>query len=549
MTRTHPISDVVLATILTFIGAASAWFLARGLPFVGIDDAAITRSYAENLANGFGYVYNVGGERVEGATAILWVSILTLTYKLTETPETLIIALSAILTISALFVVLRLTRLFCALLMCNSRPAIWILAIFLVASPGYFMWSIWTMMEVALWSMLLTTMVFLLAQMAEGNASLRSTVGICIVALLLPLARPEGIVVALGLILLTGLLTPNRWRLTAAAAACTFGSFIAVTTFRLSYFGQPFPNTFYAKVSSDRLQDLKDGSKYLFDFLLNNPFAEILFILWVAVTAWAILNLRNSTPGARAALITAAAALGILATYALLGGDHFVLWRFYQPILPLLFVVIAVVGAIVAKALPKRENQKTIYPNAAVIVGSVTGVIMIGWLHYYQARFDVQKEYRLVERGVEFGNFLNDFESRPTIGVGPAGGIALAYDGQIFDLLGLNWTEMAHANPVKVGMRNHASFDKATFWKHAPDVVSAFNRACKVGQPLSFWASDDNGFGGLFSDPDFQSSYVPISFHGGTNCWPGFAKPAWILEEGNHAPIDVFEWSNVETLH
>lgn len=549
MTRTPPFSDVVLATMLTIVGTAAAWLLALGLPLVGIDDAAITRSYAENLANGFGYVYNVGGEHVEGATAILWVAILTITYKLTESPETLIIALSAAFTIAAVFIVLRLTRFICARLACESRTAIWIISVFLVASPGYFMWSVWTMMEVSLWSMLLIFMVFLLVQMAEQTISLRSSIGVCVVAALLPLTRPEGIVIAIGLILLAGLLAPRQWRLTVATTACAIGSFVAVTAFRLSYFGQPFPNTFYAKVSSDRLQDLKDGAKYLINFLLGSPFAEIFIVCWLGAAVWALSNLRQSTPGARAILITAAATLGMLTVYALLGGDHFALWRFYQPALPLLLVAIAAAGAIVAQALTRTEQTKAARSVTAAIAVAMVGVMLVGWLQYYKSRHDVRKEFRLVENGVGFGTFLNGFTPLPSIGVGPAGGIALAYNGEILDLLGLNWTEMAHANPIKVGMRNHASFDKKTFWKHAPDVVSAFNRACTVGQPLSFWASDDNGFGGLFSDTEFRSSYVPVSFHNGTDCWPGFAKPAWILEVSSDARVDVFNWSDLKIRH
>ena len=93
-------------------------------------------------------------------------------------------------------------------------------------------------------------------------------------------------------------------------------------------------------------------------------------------------------------------------------------------------------------------------------MAAAVGIVFIGWGQYYQSRFDIRKEYALVEQGLDFGNFLNEVEPRPSIGVGPAGGIALSYDGYIYDLLGLNWVEMAHANPVKTGMRNHASLTK-----------------------------------------------------------------------------------------
>lgn len=62
--------DLGLALSLTLIGSTLAWTLAGGIPAIGIDDAAVTRSQAENLAAGHGYVYNVGGEWGEGATSL-----------------------------------------------------------------------------------------------------------------------------------------------------------------------------------------------------------------------------------------------------------------------------------------------------------------------------------------------------------------------------------------------------------------------------------------------------------------------------------------------
>lgn len=537
--------DFLLALGLTCAGAALAWLLSGGLPAIGIDDAAITRSYAENIANGAGYVYNVGGERVEGSTAFLWVGILTLAYSLTPTPEVIIIALCAGFALTAVYVTLRLVRAFCDWLNIAPGPAIWVLSVCLIASPGYFMWSVWTMMELSLWSMLLIWMVFLLARLVEDDRGPGNTVCLLIAAVLMPLVRPEGIAVAIGLLVLSLALAPRSWRVVGGAVLAAIASFVAVTSFRLSYFGQPFPNTFYAKVSSDKLQGLKDGLKYLVDFLLNSPFAEIFVVIWLGGAIWAVIGATQAHPGARAMLITAAAIFGMLLIYAGLGGDHFVLWRFYQPVAPLMPVCLAllVAGATAPAASPALRGPAIFAATAATI-----GVLMIGWMQYYQARFDIRKEYTLVEQGLDFGRFLNGVEPMPSIGVGPAGGIALAYDGEILDLLGLNWVEMAHANPVKVGMRNHASFDKNTFWAHAPDVLAAYNRACAADQSLAFWSHDDNAFDGLYSDEAFQRAYVPIAFLHEADCWPGFAKPEWLAETISGEAIRTYDWADVKTL-
>ncbi len=545
MAQGYRFQDFLLALGLTFVGAALAWLLVGGLPAIGIDDAAITRSYAENVANGAGYVYNVGGERVEGSTAFLWMSILAVTYSLTPTPEFLIIALCAEFALMAVYLTLRLVRALADWLDIEPAPAIWTLSVCLIASPGYFMWSVWTMMELALWSMLLLWMVFLLARLVENDRGPGNTICLLLAAALMPLVRPEGIAAAIGLLALSLILAPRFWRALGGAILTAGASFVAITSFRLSYFGQPFPNTFYAKVSSDKVQGLKDGLKYMVDFLLNGPFIEIFVILWLAGTIWAVIGVTQSRPGARALLITAASVFGMLSVYAGLGGDHFVLWRFYQPVVPLLPVCLAllVAAAVPAIAFYAPKGSTTLAATVAAI-----GIFLVGWIHYYQSRFDIQKEYTLVEQGVSFGTFLNGIEPLPSIGVGPAGGIALAYDGKILDLLGLNWVEMAHANPVKVGMRNHASFDKNTFWKHAPDVLAEFNRPCVTDQPLVQRVWGGKAFDGLYHEDAFQSAYIPIIFVHGTECWPGFAKLGWLAQATPAEAIRSFDWAAVKKL-
>jgi hypothetical protein len=572
-------TDFFVAVVVTLFGAGLSWFLVGGVPPIGIDDAAITRSYAENLANGAGYVYNVGGERVEGSTALLWVGMLTVLYAVTPTPEWLILGLCTLLTVGAVLAVLRIARLIATRLTDGAEGvggvAVAVLAVLLAASPGYFLWSVWTMMELALWSATVLWLVLHLMIWSEGEVGRRapslpegSEMGLLLPAAALPLIRPEGIAVAAGLIVLGTLLAPRFWRRGAAALALMAAVFVAVTAFRVWYFGQPFPNTFYAKVSSDTLQGLADGLKYAASFVLGAPFADLFVALWAGAAVWGLLGLQADRPGARGLLIGSAAVFGFLGVYAGLGGDHFALWRFYQPIWPLLAVAAAVGIALAAVRLSRRRPKSL--PVALPAAAGVLATCTVGWLHYYQTRFDVVKEFTLVEQGLGFGSYLNGLESRPSIGVGPAGGIALAYDGHIYDLLGLNWTEMAHANPVKVGMRNHASFDKATFWAHRPDVFATFNRACSRGGTQTFWTTNDDAFDDIFEDAQFRAEYRPVRF--GTpppvegigrsmHCWPGFARSDWLSERSAGAAgpdgatdrptggIEVLTWSDLEFLN
>ena len=66
------ISLKLLFTLLLVGVAAWAIWARFEYPRTGIDDANIFFVYAQNAANGHGFVYNVGGERVEGFSSLLW---------------------------------------------------------------------------------------------------------------------------------------------------------------------------------------------------------------------------------------------------------------------------------------------------------------------------------------------------------------------------------------------------------------------------------------------------------------------------------------------
>lgn len=538
--------DWIAAICLTGLGAFIAWYLAGGLPAIGIDDAAITRSYSENIANGLGYVYNAGGERVEGSTSFLWTMLLALLYALTSAPEVPILLLTGALSAAAVFCALRIARRLAGRTGAPASLTVAVQCVALIASPGYFLWSVWTMMELALWSCMTLMMVWQLVRAveAEGDAGAPG-LWLFLPALALPLSRPEGIAVAAGLLCLAAVIC-RRWRRSLLLAlVLALVSFAAVTLFRLAYFGQPFPNTFYAKVSSDRIQDITDGAKYAISYALGAPFVAVFLAAWAAAVIWAVPRALRGQPGSRGLLIVAAAIAGFLAVYACLGGDHFVLWRFYQPVTPLLPVALGIglspwLGALSGGASVSWARW------AVPALAAAAACALLGWMHYYQARFDVAKEFTLNGAGIDFGNYLDTVSPRPSIGIGPAGGIALAYDGYIYDLLGLNWVEMAHANPVKTGMRNHASFDEPTFWKHAPDVLAMFERGCAEGREGRTLVVPTEAYDGMLASSRFRDHYRPVLFQDPARCWPGFATPAWLAQVAEDPGITPLAWSDVD---
>ena len=59
----------------------------------------------------------------------------------------------------------------------------------------------------------------------------------------------------------------------------------------------------------------------------------------------------------------------------------------------------------------------------------------------------------------------------PSIGVVAAGGMKYSYPGKIIDLMGLNNLLMAHNSGSRIGTKNHAAFEKATFYQLQPDIL------------------------------------------------------------------------------
>ena len=86
----------VLCLAVVTIAVAFVWETFNR-PQPGIDDAYIFFVYARNLAEGHGFVYNVGGEAVEGFTSLLWTLICAVVIRTTANPLELLLAINVAL--------------------------------------------------------------------------------------------------------------------------------------------------------------------------------------------------------------------------------------------------------------------------------------------------------------------------------------------------------------------------------------------------------------------------------------------------------------------
>ena len=136
----------IIRLVIVFLTVAIMSYIAgwlNGFPLLGIDDANIYMVYMKNLANGYGFVYNPGSERVEGFTSLLWTLIGALFFKTTSHPNIFLLALNVIVQTFALWKLIQFieSRVNATNQTLLSKESILTLGI-LCAHSGYFEWTI-----------------------------------------------------------------------------------------------------------------------------------------------------------------------------------------------------------------------------------------------------------------------------------------------------------------------------------------------------------------------------------------------------------------------
>lgn len=330
---------ILLAVLALFVWEAR-------LLTVQIDDAYITFQYSKNLADGNGFVFNVG-ERVEGITNLLWAVMIAggLAAGLGAEPVTYYLGIASglgLLLASYWYAATVLPRpyrylaCFAPLLVYASNPFItWVMS------------GLETPLFVAL-------AIAALAAQNVGKHGWSILFGVLVL-----LSRPDGVLVVAAVFLTqyiqhyrsTGSLIPSREILLHGGAY--FLTLLALTVFRLVYFEDIVPNTFYAKVGglpwwygfSYVWKFLKDGMIFLAPFLVFAVWQSRMFI------NGAILS-------------------GLLLVYVLyIGGEGFPNSRFLLPVIPVLAA-----ASLYFVAFQLQRNQ-----GRAALIGSLVILLMPLW--------------------------------------------------------------------------------------------------------------------------------------------------------------------------
>ncbi|GAK49590.1 hypothetical protein U14_00813 [Candidatus Moduliflexus flocculans] len=528
-------------------------------PLIGIDDANIFFVYAKHLIHGQGFVYNIGGERVEGFSSFLWTLIAAALFGISEQPELALLLINVLLV--TLTITLTTNYLDFQIARRQNAQKGWQFSFYsllymfvLCLSPAYFIWQILTLMDNGLWGAVLTATAITTISYQKQRPILLAT----LIALLL-LTRPEAMLwglVFIGILFFREVYTSNIREGIAAIRLpllTYFVTLLALTGFRMVYFGYPLPNTYYAKISPSIIYNISEGWRYAVGFFDSAPvvqFSMLILVFSLGLNGQRIF--RSVFSHDRTFSVKAVDLFPIVICTGLIipiitGGDHFNLWRFYQPIYPLLLLNMFIFAANLAEtvlAFQWREPLSGMRKWLSVLTICIFLYLIqpLKWENVKESG-TIDYEFTLAEDGRYMGRFFSAFFAEvppPSIGVIVAGGVKMTYEGEIIDLMGLNSVKMGHSQGKRMGMKNHTAFEKTVFYELQPDVMNPFFSFAPVTKCLSeenvkyFYSTllnhqaMKNWLNGLLSDADFLKKYhfVQIANKKFTTnqCFIGFAS-------------------------
>lgn len=482
-TRIHNLIFVVLLIAFTLYGWA---FIQRTAIDAGgrqmhalFDDAMISMQYAKNLARGEGLVWNAGERPVEGYSNPLWVLLMAgvhlLPIPITQTSLAVKLMSLGFLLLN-LIVVKLLAELF------TTNKLIPLLATFLIA--GYFPLNNWSLqgMEVGLEALLITAALLLGTRAVLAKRFSYWPYLIFAIAIAL---RMDAAVPALAAMAAFAWIDADHrgqhliWGLGAIAATLS-----ALTAFRLIYFSDWLPNTYYLKLGGiSAILRISLGLRRFWDFAWNSN-----WVLMAIPLLLPVLDRRRSLWPLYAALI---AQVG----YSIyVGGDA---WehvgganRFVAAVMPIFFILFALALGQIQELVASRDKKaKWVQPASQGLVSAFTLLALFSFnnllVQNAVAKWSLRDKpvfTESVERYALMGLALREVTTEDaTIAVVTAGNIPYFSDRTSIDLLGKNDPVIARG-PARI---NSSLFEPGTFrpghnkWNYAysigelqPDVVA-----------------------------------------------------------------------------
>lgn len=310
------------------------------------EDAFITFRFSKNLANGHGFVWNIGEGPVEGYTNFLWVVLNAgaIIAGIDPTYFSLILGLAAgLLTIIYAYY-------YSAHIFNIPRPMVFLAPFLLAVSGPLAAWSA-SGMETSLFTCLAFVGSYYWVNYWNSDDNVRQISTSYFLFFLSNLVRPEGIIfftIFSGFHLILCLLKRKKVIKHFIIPVLFFVvPFCIYFIWRYKYFGYLLPNTFYAKTGGSTAQYLR-GLHYsgLFYIYFVVPFIPLLPLFFI----WRLKKTDKNNPLFQiekldAKIIGTVLPVSIVLIYSIyisfVGGDYMALYRFYVPLTPFIYILLS----------------------------------------------------------------------------------------------------------------------------------------------------------------------------------------------------------------
>lgn len=427
------------------------------------DDAFITFRYVENFVSGHGLVFNEG-ERVEGYTNFLWLLLLSIFSFL----KLNIINTAQYLSVLFGVVILIITYLISSLIPVESaekskrlnskinerdKLVLNLLPVLFLTFLGAFnYWAVSGMESTMFTALFLATVYYYFKTAKSGKLDIK----ISIFLLLGSLTRPEGLYL-FGLILMHFIgynyITYKSEGTKAVVSKIfskenilMFGIFVVPLAlyflFRISYYGYPFPNTYYAKTGFSMVY-FQTGIEYVWNFFKSYLLFGVIFVLPFFLMKIKYYRFHISL------LLLVYTMFTIYIVY--IGGDVLQLYRFFIPVAPLIFIGF---GKILAELYKKFRSDIFKSSPTGAIFAIVAISILITFYNYQNEKDNIERvtnlENGLVEKMKLAGTWFNQKSQQEgrklTIAATTIGAVSFyaGYNVSVIDMLGLTDEVIAH---------------------------------------------------------------------------------------------------------
>lgn len=421
-----------------------------------IDDLYIYFRYVDNFISGNGIVFNKD-EYVEGFSSFLWFIYLSLcgslSFPLEASAKYSGLAISVLNTILAYRISSKIMP---------GKFSI-IAPIMMLFSLPYMLWSI-SGFEVMLYIFLILSSILIVV---AGENEIQKKI-LPLILFLITVTRPEGILTAAAFFAYL-FFYKEEYRALKFMTLLFTSLVLLFVLFRVLYFGDLLPNTYYAKIGHNllghyELRSYKNGLMYFVFFLKSNP----QFIPAAMFSIFVMIKARHDRIMFLSVLIFTAQ----LAFMIFSGGDWMVQYRFAVPAIPILAIIS--VGLLRSIVVAERRREFAV-SGLAILICLITAISL-----KYNDYTIIKREITLWNNLKSIAPGMNEVIQGGALAASGACGIMPYFmkDVKFIDMVGLTDRVIA-----KNGYRSGMWFEKSL-----PGYVYSLNP-----QWIIMWKKSNNG--------------------------------------------------------